>query len=96
MNTIAVGPLELVASWVTGCTAVARALNWHRDGDSFHRAGADSELRAGAATACEAVLDSWHVESRSAIATDEKGNQKSNSRSQMLLEESCSHKSAQR
>lgn len=70
INTIAVGPLELVASWVTGCTAVARHLNWRCECVKFHRAGAESELNAGAATACDALLDSWHVEYRSAIATD--------------------------
>lgn len=70
INTIAVGPFELVASCVTGCTAVARDLNWRWNGVSFHRAGADSELKAGVTTACDAVLDSWHVELRSAIAKD--------------------------
>lgn len=70
MKTMAVGPFELVASCVTGCTAVARDLNWRWYGINFHRAGADSGLKAGVATACDAVLDRWHVEFRSAIATD--------------------------
>jgi hypothetical protein len=67
MNTIAVGPLELVAFCETGGTTVARDLNWCRKGAAFHLNGVDRELKAGVIT--EAALDSWHLECRSAIAT---------------------------
>jgi hypothetical protein len=70
MNTMAVGPFELVASCVTGCTAVARDLDCRWKDVEFHRVGAVNELTTGTTTACDAVLDSWDVDCRSAIATE--------------------------
>jgi hypothetical protein len=63
MNTIAVGPLELVASCVTGGTGVANDRNWF----ALVRCHSGDGLVNFEMVDCDALLVSWLMGARKAI-----------------------------
>jgi hypothetical protein len=66
MNTIAVGPFELVASCVTGGTGVANDRNWF----ALLRCHNGDVLVSLEMVDCDALLVSWLIGVRKAIVDD--------------------------